>query len=71
MNQGDVPITMAVLVGDVNADGAVNSGDATVTRNRSGQTTDATNFRADCNVDGGINSGDATIVRARSGTGLP
>lgn len=63
-------VNMAVLVGDVNSDGAVNSADATVTRNRSGQPTDATNFRADVNVDGNINSGDATIVRANSGSGL-
>ena len=33
------------------------------TRNRSGQTTDATNFRSDVNADGFINSGDQ-IVRA-------
>lgn len=63
-------VNMAVLLGDVNGDGSVNSGDATVTRNRSGQPTSAANFRADVNVDGTINSGDATIVRANSGHGL-
>jgi hypothetical protein len=49
---------------------AVNSGDASVTRNRSGQITDPTNFRSDVNVDGVVNSADATIVRARTGTSL-
>ena len=67
----DTPIAMSVLVGDVNADSTVNSGDALVTRSRSGQDPDGTTFRSDVNVDGVINSGDTTIVRARSGSGLP
>ena len=71
MRSGDVLIPMNVLIGDANGDGSVNSADATMTRNGSGQPTDATNFRADFNLDGRINSGDATIVRARSGTFLP
>ena len=62
---------MDVLVGDTNWDGFVNAGDATQTRNRAGQTTDATNFRSDVNADGIVNSGDTTIVRSRSGTALP
>lgn len=61
-------VSMGVLLGDVNGDGTVNSGDATVVRSRSGRDTDATNFRADVNSDGGVNSADATIVRGRSGT---
>ena len=68
---GEVSVAMGVLLGDANGDGFVNSGDATVTRTRSGQTTDATNFRADYNVDGFVNSGDATVVRSRSGQFLP
>ncbi|MDQ6764480.1 MAG: dockerin type I domain-containing protein, partial [Verrucomicrobiota bacterium] len=64
-------IPMSVLIGDVNGDGFVNSGDALQTRNRSGQTTDASNFRSDVNADGVVNSGDSTIVRAHSGTTLP
>jgi hypothetical protein len=48
----------------------VNSGDATVTRNRSGQTTDNTNFRSDINTDGAINGGDATLVKSASGTSV-
>jgi len=68
---GDVLVPMAVLIGDSNGDALVNSGDALQTRTRSGQGTDATNFRSDVNVDGLVNSGDSTIVRARSGTSLP
>jgi hypothetical protein len=62
---------MGVLIGDTNADGFVNSGDAVQTRGRSGGTTDGTNFRSDVNTDGLVNSGDALIVRAGSGTFLP
>ena len=61
---------MGVLVGDTNGDGFVNLGDALQTRNRSGQVTDATNFRSDVNADGFVNSGDTTAVRARSGMSL-
>ena len=68
---GNVSVQMGVLVGDTNGDGFVNAGDAVQTRNRSGQATDATNFRSDLSTDGFVNSGDATIVRARSGTSLP
>ncbi|MEP6699201.1 MAG: dockerin type I domain-containing protein [Verrucomicrobiota bacterium] len=64
-------INAGFLQGDSNGDGTVNSGDALQTRNRSGQTTDATNFRSDVNIDGSINSGDVFIVRSRSGTLLP
>ncbi|MFL6528535.1 MAG: dockerin type I domain-containing protein, partial [Chthoniobacterales bacterium] len=64
---GTMSIPMIVLLGDVNGDGTVNSADATVTRNLSGQTADATNFRADVNLDGTVNSADATVVRANSG----
>ncbi len=70
-NFGAVVIPMAVLLGDVSGDGAVNTADALQTRNRSGQTLDAGNFRADVTVDGLINSADAAGVRARSGTSLP
>ena len=62
---------MGLLVGDTNSDAFVNSGDSLQTRNRSGQTTDAINFRSDVNVDGFVNSGDRFIVRSRSGGFLP
>ena len=70
-NTGDLGLTMGVLVGDTNGNGAVNSGDTIQTRGRSGQSTDATNFRSDVNTDGNINAGDALAVRSRSGTALP
>jgi hypothetical protein len=67
----NLTIPMGLLIGDVNGDGFVNSGDAQQTRNRSGQPMDATNFRSDVNIDGVINSGDTLIVRSRSGTFIP
>jgi len=69
-NFSDSPtITMSVLIGDVNGDGAVNSGDAQIARNLSGQLTDVNNLRSDVNTDGRINSGDAIIIRNKSGNG--
>ncbi|MDQ6654195.1 MAG: putative Ig domain-containing protein [Verrucomicrobiota bacterium] len=66
----DIAINIGFLIGDTNGDGSVNASDALQTRNRSGQATDATNFRSDVNTDGFINAADAAAVRARSGTGL-
>ncbi len=66
-NAGSVAVSMGVLVGDVNGDRAVNSGDAQQTRTRSGQPASPTNFRSDVNADGTVNSGDAFIVRQHSG----
>jgi len=67
----DTHLSVRLLAGDTSGDGFVNAGDALQTRNRSGQTTDATNFRSDVNADGAVNSGDTVIVRARSGHFLP
>ena len=66
----DVSVEMTVLEGDTNGDGAVNSGDAQKTRNRSGQSAGMANFRCDVNTDGSVNSGDAFIVRSKSGSTL-
>lgn len=70
-NLGDVSAPMGILIGDSGGDRLVNSGDATQTRGRSGQTVDATTFRSDFNVDGMINGGDVIIARTRSGAALP
>ena len=63
-------IPMGVLLGDVNGDGFVLSGDYTAVRQRSGATADGTNFQYDINADGFILSGDYTAVRQLSGTHL-
>ncbi|MDQ6862140.1 MAG: dockerin type I repeat-containing protein [Verrucomicrobiota bacterium] len=61
----------ALLIGDANGDGSVNAADATITRNRSGQATDTTNFRVDFNTDGSVNAADSTVVRNASGHSVP
>jgi hypothetical protein len=63
--------TMGVLLGDVNGDGFVLSGDYTDTRAHSGAPVNGTSFRYDINADGFILSGDYTTVRAQSGMQLP
>ncbi len=68
---GNIAISMGVLVGDTNANAVVNAGDTSQTKGRSGQVTDATNFRSDVNTDGIINAGDTSAVKSRSGTALP
>jgi hypothetical protein len=70
-NTADVGIRMGVLLGDVNGDGFVLSGDYTATRQKSGATVDGTTFQFDLNTDGFILSGDYTTARQKSGTQLP
>jgi len=65
-----VGANLGFLVGDVNNSRGVTSGDITVVRAASGQTTTAANYKSDLNASGGITSGDITIVRGRSGTSL-
>ncbi len=70
-NTGNVSGTLGVLSGDATGDGVVNSSDISLTKAKSGQVADMTNFRADPNVDGVINSSDISLVKSRSGTALP
>lgn len=62
---------MGVLIGDTNADRAVNSGDIAETKARSGMTVNATNFRSDVNANGSINDSDVSLIKSNLGTGLP
>jgi len=71
VNTGDVHIPMGVLLGDTNANRVVNASDIGQTKNRSGQTTGAANFRSDVNANGVINASDIGTVNMQSGTGLP
>jgi hypothetical protein len=68
---GNVVVPMSVLVGDTNANGAVNAADIVQTKERSGQSIDPNNFRSDVNLSGAINAADLAIVKSRVGTGLP
>ncbi len=68
---GDVPVSMGVLVGDVNGNGAVNVTDVSQSKSRIGQQIDVTNFRSDVNANGVINASDVSFVKSLAGTGLP
>jgi hypothetical protein len=68
---GNVSIPMAVLAGDVNATGLVDSGDVFLVRQQTGQGTTASNFRDDVNASGLIDSGDVFVTRQHTATALP
>ena len=59
--------SLGFLVGDVNNTRSVNSSDISGVKARSGQPTDASNFKFDVNASGAINSSDISAVKARSG----
>ena len=62
---GDLGVPMGVLVADTNASGGVSASDVTQTKSRSGQTTDAVNFRSDVNASGSVNASDVVQVKAQ------
>jgi hypothetical protein len=64
-------MSMGVLLGDVNGDGFVLSGDFTAARAKSGVPVDGNTCQFDINLDGFILSGDYTTIRQQSGTHLP
>jgi uncharacterized MnhB-related membrane protein len=68
---GNVPISMGVLIGDVNGNAAVNASDVIITKAQVGQVVSGTNFRDDVNVNGTINVADVALVKAKVGTALP
>jgi hypothetical protein len=61
---------MGVLIGDVTADGIVNSTDVSQVQSQLGQSVTTSNFRDDVNADGVINNNDVKMVKSKSGTGL-
>jgi len=70
INTSDVQATMGVLIGDVTADGVVNSTDVSEVQSQLHQPVTASNFRDDVKPDGVIKSDDVSTVRSKSGTGL-
>jgi len=66
----NVPIPMAILIGDTNGNRAVNAADVAQTKGRLGQAVNGTNFRSDVNANGSLNAGDAAIIKANSGTSI-
>jgi hypothetical protein len=70
-NSGDVPVSMGVLVGDVNGNAVVNASDVALTKSQVGQPVSGSNFREDVNANGLINSVDVALVKSKVGTALP
>jgi hypothetical protein len=70
-HMGNVPVSMGVLIGDVNGNAAVNASDVTLTKAQVGQLVTGSNFREDVNADGSITAADAAQVTANVGTALP
>jgi uncharacterized delta-60 repeat protein len=70
-NSGDVPVSMGVLVGDVNGNAAVNASDVGLTKTQVGQAVGNSNFREDVNANGTISATDVAQVKAEVGTALP
>ena len=70
-NMGNVPVSMGVLVGDVNGNGLVNASDVALTKSQVGQPVGSSNFREDVNANGTISSTDVAIIKSDVGTALP
>jgi len=70
-HMGDVPVSMGVLVGDVNGNAVVNASDVALTKSQVGAAVSGSNFREDVNANGVINSVDVAQVKANVGTALP
>ena len=70
-HMGDVPVSMGVLVGDVNGNAIVNASDVSLTKSQVGQAVSGSNFREDVNANGVINSVDVAQVKSKVGTALP
>src|SRR5438270_2075412 len=70
-HMGNVPVSMGVLVGDVNGNAAVNASDVSLTKSQLGQAVAGSNFREDVNANGLINSVDVALAKSKVGTALP
>jgi hypothetical protein len=68
---GDVPISMGVLVGDVNGNAVVNASDVSLTKSQVGNPVSSSNFREDVNANGTISATDVALVKSEVGTALP
>jgi uncharacterized delta-60 repeat protein len=68
---GDVPVSMGVLVGDVNGNAVVNASDVSLTKSQVGAPVSGSNFREDVNANGTISSTDVALVKSKVGTALP
>ena len=67
----NMSVPMSVLLGDTNANGAVNTSDIGQAKAQSGLPTSGSNFRLDVTTNGAINTSDIGLIKSQSGTVLP
>jgi hypothetical protein len=65
------PVSMNVLIGDVNGNKVVNATDVTLVKSQVGQAVTGSNFREDVNADGSLTSTDVALTKSHVGDGLP
>ena len=70
-NSGTVGVTMAVLVGDLNASGGVTGSDVNLCKSQVGAAVTEHTFRDDVNANDSISGSDVNLVKAQVGTSLP
>jgi uncharacterized delta-60 repeat protein len=70
-HMGNVPVSMGVLIGDVNGNAIVNASDVSLTKSQVGQPVSGSNFREDVNANGTISATDVALVKSKVGTALP
>jgi hypothetical protein len=64
-------VTLGLLIGDTNGNGAVNASDVAQTKAQSGTAACPPTFREDVNGDGLINASDVALVKSNVGNSLP
>jgi hypothetical protein len=69
-NPEGIPVSMAVLLGDVNANGTVSNADVASIQAKVGATVTQSNFRNDVNANGTLSNGDLAKSQAQVGTQL-
>jgi hypothetical protein len=70
-NTGDISWPFDVLIGDVNANRSVTTGDVTAVQGAVGATAGPSNFRNDLNLNGTVTTGDVVVAQGKVGGQLP
>ena len=65
------PVSMNVLIGDVNGNKVVNASDVGLVKSQVGQAVTGSNFREDVNADGSLSATDVALTKSHVGDGLP
>jgi subtilisin family serine protease len=65
------PVSMNVLIGDVNGNKVVNATDVGLVKSQVGQAVTGSNFREDVNADGSLSATDVALTKSHVGDGLP